>query len=86
MLEIQGDSIRVGLELRNKQVRDRAIIDCMLFAGLRREEVVNLTASSIQIDQGRYYLFVDGKGKKKRKLKSSVESIHLIQISLQIPI
>lgn len=69
MLELQGDDIHVGLELRNKQVRDRAIIDCMLFAGLRREEVVNLTASSIQIDQGRYYLFVDGKGKKKRKLK-----------------
>jgi len=69
MLELQGEDIHIGLELRNKQVRDRAIIDCMLFAGLRREEVVNLTASSIQIDQGRYYLFVDGKGNKKRKLK-----------------
>ena len=49
--------------------RDKAILDCMLFAGLRRSEVANLQAVNIVRDQGRYWLQIDGKGSKTRKLK-----------------
>jgi integrase len=51
-------------------LRDRAIIDCMLFAGLRRAEVVDIRMSQLQLDQGRYWLNIKGKGNKQRKLKA----------------
>jgi integrase len=49
--------------------RDLAIIDCMLFAGLRREEVGGLRVGDLQQDGGRYWLIVSGKGRKTRRLK-----------------
>ena len=53
----------------NKGKRDRAILDCMLFAGLRRSEVAGLMASDITQDQGRYWLRLMGKGRKTRRVK-----------------
>lgn len=53
----------------HKGKRDAAILDCMLYAGLRRAEAVNLSPSSITQDKGRYWLQVEGKGNKRRKLK-----------------
>lgn len=52
-----------------KGKRDRAIIDCMLFAGLRRDEVTQLKVSSLQPDSGCHWLIVKGKGKKTRRIK-----------------
>lgn len=59
--------------------RDAALLDCMLFAGLRRAEVANLRTGDVQLDQGRYWLNLTGKGRKQRKLKmhdSLYKSLH----------
>jgi site-specific recombinase XerC len=52
-----------------KGLRDRAIIDCMLFLGLRREEVVGLTTTNFKQSNGRWWLTLIGKGSKTRRLK-----------------
>ena len=65
--------LRVIIELKaktdTKAVRDRAIIDLMLFAGLRRSEAAALTPASFKQDQGRWWLVLTGKGRKTRKIK-----------------
>jgi integrase len=48
--------------------RDRAILDTLLFLGLRREEVGNLSLADFGTDDGRLVLTVKGKGGKRRKL------------------
>ena len=53
----------------NKGKRDQAILDCMLYAGLRRSEVADLRAMDITQDQGRYWLRLTGKGQKTRRIK-----------------
>lgn len=53
----------------SKGKRDLAILDCMLFLGLRREEVVRLTPANLQQDGGRWWLTLSGKGDKTRRLK-----------------
>jgi site-specific recombinase XerD len=53
----------------NKGIRDRAILDCMLFAGLRRSEVAGMMATNVVQDQGRYWLRLTGKGRKTRRVK-----------------
>jgi integrase len=45
---------------------DLAILDLMLYLGLRREEVVQLTLADLRQDGGRWWLFVAGKGQKTR--------------------
>jgi integrase len=52
-----------------KGTRDLAILDLMLYLGLRREEVVQLTLADLRQDGGRWWLFVAGKGQKTRRLK-----------------
>lgn len=52
-----------------KGVRDLAMIDAMLFLGLRREEVSSLRFEDFRQDGGRWWLFLEGKGKKTRRLK-----------------
>jgi integrase len=52
-----------------KGKRDLAILDCMLFLGLRREEVASLDASNFHQDGGRWWLVLTGKGSKTRRLK-----------------
>lgn len=52
-----------------KAWRDIAILDCMLFAGLRRAEAAKLDVGHIIRDRGAYYLEVDGKGNKRRRVK-----------------
>lgn len=56
---------------RNKAkfLRDRAILDTMLFAWLRREEVANLTTGNLKQDGGRWWLVLSGKGQKTRRIK-----------------
>lgn len=49
--------------------RDLAILDLMLYAGLRRAEVCSLTGDSLQQQDGRFWLTVQGKGSKTRRLK-----------------
>lgn len=52
-----------------KGKRDLAMLDVMLFAGLRREEVTALDRSALRQDGGRWWLVFIGKGEKKRRLK-----------------
>ena len=52
-----------------KGKRDQAILDIMLFVGLRREEVTSLQLDNFHQDGGRWWLVITGKGKKTRRLK-----------------
>ncbi|MCA9958309.1 MAG: site-specific integrase [Anaerolineales bacterium] len=52
-----------------KGKRDLAILDMMLYAGLRRAEVCSLTGDSLQQQDGRFWLTIQGKGSKTRRLK-----------------
>lgn len=65
--------LRAIVDLRaktdTKALRDKAIIDLMLFAGLRRDEVATLAISDIKPDGGRFWLVLTGKGNKTRRLK-----------------
>ncbi len=56
-------------ESTNKRKRDVAIMDAMLYLGLRREEVANLQLNAFHQDGGRWWLVITGKGKKTRRLK-----------------
>lgn len=49
--------------------RDLAIVDTMLFLGLRREEVAGLSLTGFRQDRGRWWLVLQGKGQKTRRLK-----------------
>lgn len=52
-----------------KRIRDRALLDCMLYAALRRAEVAELVTGDLTQDGGRYWLVVNGKGEKTRRVK-----------------
>jgi integrase/recombinase XerD len=49
--------------------RDLAILDMMLFAGLRRDEVASLSLDCVRQDNGRWWLVLEGKGNKTRRIK-----------------
>lgn len=49
--------------------RNRAIIDCMLLAALRREEVLTLRRDSIRQGARHQLLYIEGKGNKPRQIK-----------------
>lgn len=52
-----------------KGKRDLLILDVMLFLGLRRQEVVDIQLDHFIRDRGGWWLLVQGKGQKERKLK-----------------
>jgi integrase len=52
-----------------KAARDRALLDCMLYAGLRREETANLRTGNFRQDGGRWWVILTGKGGKTRRVK-----------------
>jgi integrase len=52
-----------------KGKRDLAMLELMLFLGLRRDEVATLDLSDFRLDRGRLWLHVTGKGNKTRRLK-----------------
>lgn len=52
-----------------KGTHDLAILDLMLYLGLRRKEVVQLQLANLRQDGGRWWLLVEGKGQKTRRLK-----------------
>jgi integrase len=52
-----------------KGKRDLAILDVMLFAGLRRDEVAALDLASFRQDGGRWWIVFSGKGQKTRRVK-----------------
>lgn len=52
-----------------KGKRDLAIIDTMLFLGLRREELSVISLSNFKVDHGASWLLLKGKGNKSRRLK-----------------
>ena len=52
-----------------KGKRDRALLDTMLYAGLRCEEVAHLTMDDLCQDRGRWWFVLAGKGQKTRKVK-----------------
>ena len=54
-----------------KNLRDKALIDVMLFAGARRAEVASLTTANFKQDGGRWWIVLQGKGNKTRRLKVS---------------
>ncbi len=55
----------------HKGKRDLAILDCMLYLGLRRSEVAHLRLTDFVQDGGRWWLVLTGKGAKTRRLKVS---------------
>jgi integrase len=69
--EVRALREAVTLRARNeiKLDRDRALLDSMLFAALRRDEAANLTTGSLRQDGGRWWLVLTGKGKKTRRVK-----------------
>ncbi|MBC8161111.1 MAG: tyrosine-type recombinase/integrase [Roseiflexaceae bacterium] len=52
-----------------KGKRDLAILDVMLFLGLRREEVADLLLTAFRQDGGRWWVVFPGKRDKVRRLK-----------------
>lgn len=54
---------------RKIEVRDLAIVDVMLFSGLRRSEVAALKFSNLIRDSGRWWVRIQGKRKKTRRIK-----------------
>lgn len=54
---------------RCKGRRDLALLDLMLYAGLRCEEAALLDRASLQQDGGRWWLVLTGKGHKTRRIK-----------------
>ncbi|MCI0412099.1 hypothetical protein L0222_04760 [bacterium] len=50
-----------------KGKRDLAIIDTMLFLGLRREELSVISLSNFKLDHGASWLLLKGKGNKSRR-------------------
>lgn len=69
--EVRALRATIDLTARHdyKKARDLAIIDLMLFAGLRREEVSSLSGSSFYQDGGRWWARIRGKGDKTRRVK-----------------
>ncbi|RLC77609.1 MAG: hypothetical protein DRJ03_26570, partial [Chloroflexi bacterium] len=55
----------------NKGKRDLAILDSMLYLGLRRAEVAHLSLADLAQDGGRWWLILTSKGSKTRRLKVS---------------
>ena len=53
----------------HKGLRDRALLDLALFAGLRCEELATLDLGAFKQDAGRWWLVFEGKGSKTRKVK-----------------
>ena len=53
----------------NKGKRDLAIIDLALFAGLRCEEIATISAEDFTQDGGRFWIILEGKGSKTRRVK-----------------
>ena len=51
-----------------KGKRDLALIDCGLFAGLRRSEIAGLTPGDMVLDNGQWHLKVLGKARKIRQI------------------
>lgn len=63
-------ALRASCDTRKvKGKRDLAILDAMLFLGLRREEAASLSLSDFHQDGGRWWLVLTGKGSKTRRLK-----------------
>jgi integrase len=52
-----------------KGARDRAVLDTMLYLGLRREEVAALQLHHFRQDGGRWWVVFGGKGGRRRRLK-----------------
>ena len=66
--EVAALRAAVAIDTRKGQ-RDRAILDMMLYLGLRSEEVTGIATGDFVQDMGRYWLTVKGKGGKVRKVK-----------------
>lgn len=54
---------------RRKGERDLALLDLMLFAGLRCGEAASLDRSCFRQDGGRWWIVLAGKGRKTRRIK-----------------
>ncbi len=61
--------VELKAKTNRKALRDRAILDVMLYAGLRRSEVADLKTSDPKQDNGRWWLVLVGKGQKTRRVK-----------------
>jgi integrase len=53
----------------SKTLRDKALIDVPLFSGLRRSEIASLNTGNFKQDGGRWWVVLQGKGKKTRRVK-----------------
>lgn len=62
--------LRAAIELDTKKgLRDRALIDMALYAGLRCSELASLRMSNFRQDKGDWWIVLQGKGAKTRRVK-----------------
>jgi integrase/recombinase XerC len=69
---------------RFKGRRDLAILDLMLFLALRRQEVITLRSSDFVQDHGEWWVRVEGKGNKERKLRAPAPLLKSIRKWLEV--
>jgi integrase len=84
--EVRALRATIDLTARNdyKKARDLAIIDLMLFAGLRREEVASLSGSSFYQDGGRWWVLINGKGDATRRVKVHDQLFRTLETWVQL--
>jgi site-specific recombinase XerD len=63
----------------NKSIRDLAIVNIMLYMGLRTIEIRRIKLEDFFIDQGKWHLMIHGKGDKDRALPVHPEALESIQ-------
>ena len=63
----------------NKSIRDLAIINIMLYMGLRTIEIRRIMLEDFFIDQGKWHLMIHGKGDKDRVLPVHPEALQSIE-------
>ncbi len=62
--------LRAAIDVNtNKGLRDRALLDLALFAGLRCSELASLQMTNFRQDKGCWWIVLQGKGAKTRQIK-----------------
>lgn len=81
---VEQDALNAALEALPASLlglRDRLIVELMLYAGLRIHEAVGLQVGDLCLDKG--YIAVLGKGKKKREIEIGSKLIGLLRTWLE---
>lgn len=79
--ELEG--LFAGLRALGAPLRDRALFVLLFMTGLRAEELVRLTRGQLVRWQGQWYLDVDGKGSKQRRVYVPAPALEALQAHLR---